>query len=281
LGSVWVRQATLSAQAVEQAVPGVPFDVPVSLQVSPGSQVAGLEFRAVLDPNGPAPAVATPLEFIPDPNLPAPPQNLVPNPNTALCGWPLVPSASFDPPLQGSNILGRVRVTLPSTAQAGQSYTLRFANADGSPDLQTQYNFDTRSASLWVLSPALTPPSMTSDEWKLHFFGSLDNPAAADNADPDQDGVPNWAEYLAGTDPTDSRSFLHLAGSYFDVTRQAVVLRWLSAPGKVYQIQAASSLSNPAWTSVASGLLGDGTQQQWIQTQLASKTQFYRIGLQP
>ena len=49
-----------------------------------------------------------------------------------------------------------------------------------------------------------------SDEWKVKFFGSVDSPDAAPDADPDKDGLPNWKEYLAVTNPTDAQSHLHL-----------------------------------------------------------------------
>jgi hypothetical protein len=178
-------------------------------------------------------------------------------------------------------VLGYVRVTVPATAHSGQSYTLRFANADGSPDLQTQYDFETKSASLWVLSPALHPAAGTSDEWKAHFFASSTSDLAADNADPDHDGVPNWSEYLAGTDPTDAKSFLHLQGVRKDSTSTAIAFNWLSAPGKTYRVETSPSLSNGPWTVLANDLIGDGKIQQWIQTNPTASSQFYRIALQP
>ena len=35
-------------------------------------------------------------------------------------------------------------------ARPGQQYVVRFSNADGSPDLLTQYDFETKPASLWA-----------------------------------------------------------------------------------------------------------------------------------
>ena len=112
-------------------------DVPIYVEVRPGYELGGLAFRATVGPEGAAPGVTRPVQFIPNPNLAAPSQVLVPSAGTILCGWPLVPSSSFDPPLEGSILLGSLRVTLPNQALAGQAYTVRFANADGSPDLQT------------------------------------------------------------------------------------------------------------------------------------------------
>lgn len=279
-GSVWYKQVELGAPSVTQILPGVPFDVPVYVSVAPGLELAGLAFRAVVQPDGAAPALATPLQFIPNPAMPTPPQNAAPSPSVLLCGWPLVPSSSFDPPLRGSNTVGLLRVTLPATARPGQSYTLRFANADGSPDLHTQYDFETRPGTLWVLSDALHTAPATSEEWKTHFFGNSSSSAAADDADPDHDGVSNAAEFLAGTDPTNGDSRLHLAPAEVNVPGKSVTLSWLSAPGKTYRIEAASNLASPKWTVLAENLPGDGRVQKWTQNNCTSTTQFYRISLQ-
>jgi uncharacterized repeat protein (TIGR01451 family) len=54
---------------------------------------------------------------------------------------------------------------------------------------------------------ALTP----IQSWRLRYFGTANNSGAtADTADPDGDGQNNMAEFLAGTDPTNSASFLHI-----------------------------------------------------------------------
>src|SRR5204863_8611562 len=95
--------------------------------------------------------------------------------NQVTAAWPIVPGPSFDPPLQGSNLLGFVRFAVPPTAKAGQSYTVRFINIDGSPDENTQYDLESLAGSVWVQSAALKASDLVSDEWKLKFFGSVTN----------------------------------------------------------------------------------------------------------
>ena len=73
-------------------------------------------------------------------------------------------------------------------------------------------NLETRSASVTVGGPAV-PASICSDDWKLHFFDSLTDPRAADTADPDGDGMPNWMEFLAGTSPIDPTSKLQFTSA--------------------------------------------------------------------
>ena len=279
-GAVWERQVILAAESMEYVVPGANLDVPVYVEVGQGCQLAGLAFRATVEPEGTAPVLERAAQFIPSSSLPGPIQSMSPGAGTVLCGWPLVPSSSFNPPLTGKQLLGYLRVILPATARLGHVYTLRFANADGSPDLQTQYEFETRAADLWVYGSAQRSAERISEEWKTHFFGSVQSAPAGSDQDPDHDGVPNWMEYLAGTHPLDGQSNLHL-----EVGRAAspagVSLRWLSAPGKTYQIETASDLSTGAWASVAQNLSGDGQTHEWIDPNPGSRTRFYRIRLQP
>src|SRR6267154_2076221 len=131
--------------------------------------------------------------------------------------------------------LSWLQFTLPSPASTGQGYTVSFANADGSPNPTTQYDFETRSASVVVNAPA-PPASICSDDWKLQFFVSLTNASAADLADPDGDGFLNWMEYLAGTNPTNAASKLRFSGIQNQLVngQSQIVLRWLTAPGKAY-----------------------------------------------
>lgn len=279
-GAVWNRQVALSAQSLDRLTPGALFDVPIYVDVAPDAQLAGLAFRVRVEPEGAAPALERPIQFVHSPNLPSPTQTLAPSPDTVLCGWPLVPSSSFDPPLRGRMLLGYVRMALPISAAAGQKYTVRFSNADGSPDLQTQYDFETRPGSLCVSIAAPAQAQVISDEWKLHFFGSLTDDRTSPEADPDQDGAKNGSEYESGTNPTDARSCLQLQVSAA-ANRMGVTLRWLSAPGKRYQIEAAPSLFSTTWTVLATDLPGDGQWQQWSQETLASQSSFYRIRLKP
>ena len=279
-GAVWTPEATLFGQQAENVAPGTTVDLPIHVRVAPGFKLAGLAFRAVVSPEGAAPSLERPLQFIPNPNIPAPAQSVAPNLDSVLCGWPLAPSHSFNPALHGANLLGHVRVGVPAGARSGDAYTLRFSNADGSPDLQTQYQFETKTASLWVSSSALRPAEVSSDQWKTQFFGSVTADIAAADADPDGDGAVNAVEYLAGTNPADARSRLHLMAAPIRGAASGVVLTWLSAPGKDYQIECAPSMLGSEWTVVASNLTGDGLERQWIQTNLTSITSFYRIRLQ-
>ncbi|MBU6400116.1 MAG: chitobiase/beta-hexosaminidase C-terminal domain-containing protein [Verrucomicrobia bacterium] len=283
-GVVWVRQALLRAGAVPAAVPGTSVNVPIYLNVAPGASVAGMEFSVVITNSTPGAAqVSSPVTFSPAPALgiPAPQQTVTLAPNGAGWAWS---DPSFDPPLEGSNLVGQVSFTLPSDAPATSLYTVQFVAADGAPaptnNTYFQYDFETSPGAVAVRSTNLPPPAITSVEWRTNFFGSADNPLAADNADPDGDGMPNWAEYLAGTNPTNALSRLQLAPLVVQ-TNGAVVLRWLSAPYRAYAVETAPSPTGANWSAVATNVLGTGDYLQIVDTNSAAITRFYRVRLQP
>ena len=60
--------------------------------------------------------------------------------------------------------------------------------------------------------------------------------------DSDGDGVPDWLELLAGTNPYDASSFFHITAL---VIGNPVELLWSSVPNKTYQILATTNLNYP------------------------------------
>lgn len=122
---------------------------------------------------------------------------------------------------------------------------------------------------------------MTSDEWKIHFFGSVTNGLAGDNVDADGDGVPNWQEYLAGTDPTNPNSVFKFSSAGFSTNgTPGVALNWLTAPAKTYVLESTPALGGTGWTAISTNT-GDGYNYQFIQTKYNGTAKFFRILLQP
>ena len=278
-GAVWYRQASIKAIAVEAVHPGVPVDVPVYATVAPGEKLAGLAFRASVQGDETAPALTEPMRFIAGPNISQPIQSVGQSVGDLLCGWSLVPSPAFDPALQGTTLLGYLQVTLPRWTSQGQVYTVRFQNADGAPDIRSQYDIETFPGSLWVLTAARKPAETISDEWKLHFFGSTTAPDAQADADPDGDGISNLFEYQSGTNPMSKLSCLHLDAPAWDSARQTFMIRWLSAPGKTYTLEGNSDLIGGKWEVLATSLLGDGFVQEFPINNSAQGDRFYRLRL--
>ena len=230
----------------------------------------------MVTPSDGAPAPAAPPQFISLSSLFNP--SIVSGlSNAVAAGWNVGQLAL---PALSSNLLGFVRFTVPVTASAGSSYTVSFANTDGSPDFFTQYNFETRGASVWVQRAAPASPSLISDEWKIAFFGSTTDPRAADLADPDGDGVPNVLEYFAGTDPTSATSRVLLKSGGSRNSGQGLAFQLLSAPGKLYVLESNTDIVHPLWTPIATNL-GDGNLQEFIQAVTPGGPRYYRLRVIP
>ena len=273
-GLVWFRQAALGALPLENIPAGATVNVPVFARVGRSANLSGLQFRAVVNPADGAPGLAQPPQFI-GLNQLLNPGNTSGLLNTIAAGWNIGQLAL---PAMSSNVLGFVRFTVPAHAPAGSRYQVSFANADGAPDFSTQYDFETRGASVWVQRAAATPPSLISDEWKTTFFGDATNPLAEDLADPDGDGVPNVLEYFAGTNPTQSGSRVQLTPGWRNSGRD-LGFQLLSAPGKLYVLEGNSNLLDPNWLPVATNL-GDGQMQEFIQSNPGG-LRFYRLRVLP
>jgi hypothetical protein len=276
-GLVWFCQASIAAGTVTNLSPGNTCSLPVYANVLAGYSLAGLQFRAVVSPNGNAPPVGQ-VVFNPAAGIPSPQFLPGESANDILNYWTL---GAFENPLQNSNCIGTISFQVPTNAQAGQSYAVHFIGVNGVPDTNTDYNMESFPGYAWVLSTALQPASITSDEWKLHFFGSLTNSLAGDDVDADGDGAPNWQEYLAGTDPTNSNSVFEFNSAGLSTNGvSGLALSWLTAPGKTYILETIPALGGQSWTAINTNT-GDGYTYQFIQTKYNGNAQFYRILLQP
>ena len=91
------------------------------------------------------------------------------------------------------------------------------------------------------------------DDWEIVNFGSL----AISNGlgDQDGDGFSDFAEFLAGTSPTNSSSRLYMKSASL-VSGSQVVLTWASEPGKKYQLLSCTNLLQPNWHTNLTGISG-------------------------
>jgi hypothetical protein len=114
------------------------------------------------------------------------------------------------------------------------------------------------------------------DEWELLYGLDPQQSGGANGsaADPDGDGMNNWQEYVAGTNPFDSIDFLRfesvgIQGAY-------CTLQFTPRNGRVYAIEARSCLDSlDSWTTVHGGIVG--SQPFTFLEPLAAGARFYRI----
>ena len=114
------------------------------------------------------------------------------------------------------------------------------------------------------------------DRFQRQYFPRFTAAEAGPNADPDQDGFNNLAEYLAGTDPTDRSSVLRL-NSIHSASPGSVTLQWASAAGRKYQIFAHDASPTSPWLPLAPLILGTPANTQWTDTQAGPGPRLYRL----
>jgi len=101
------------------------------------------------------------------------------------------------------------------------------------------------------------------DEWEAQFGGEP-------GADPDQDGLSNRQEYLAGTGPLNAQSSLRLR------LRTPVVLEFDAASNKTYTVQWRGSLGAGSWARLAD-FIAAPTNRTVAITNTAAGSAFYRL----
>src|SRR6185295_13070705 len=149
--SPWYKQVLVAGTPVGNIIPGTQVSVPVYVKLADGATVAGLQFRAsVTSPNG-APGLTQPPQLNRAAGIPSPFLQQSFEPSSTAFGWTV---GAFNFQSRSSNFLGWLTFTVPPGAAANQSYKVSFLNADAAPDLNTQYDVETRSPSVVVNAPA-------------------------------------------------------------------------------------------------------------------------------
>ncbi|MEI9863319.1 MAG: hypothetical protein WDN00_01925 [Limisphaerales bacterium] len=87
-----------------------------------------------------------------------------------------------------------------------------------------------------------------SDSWENYYFGSAGNDRTQ-TTDSDGDGMPDYAEFIAGTNPTNAASKLIFVSAAVQ-TNRFVQLKWAAIPGRLYQLESSTNLNT--WTPLTS-----------------------------
>ncbi|MGI5868049.1 MAG: SdrD B-like domain-containing protein [Kiritimatiellia bacterium] len=85
--------------------------------------------------------------------------------------------------------------------------------------------------------------------------------ASGRDDDPDGDGLANFEEYLAGTDPLQANSVLKILG--IRPVSTGIEIFWASVPGKVYAVEHAPRLGDP-WLPVKTGIVAEGPVSRFV-----------------
>jgi parallel beta-helix repeat protein/predicted outer membrane repeat protein len=113
----------------------------------------------------------------------------------------------------------------------------------------------------------------------LQQYG-LPTDGTADFVDADGDGMNNWQEWIAGTNPTNAASFLQMLSATNSLTGAKVT--WQSVSGKTYYLLRSTNLAAaPAFTALVSNLPGAASTTSYTDTTATNGNAFfYRVGVQ-
>jgi hypothetical protein len=130
-----------------------------------------------------------------------------------------------------------------------------------------------RALQLWF--SALLATNSTPQWWLAHYGLTNGGFNAAALDDSDHDGLCNWAEYVAGTDPTNATSVLQVA----EISTNSV---WFTPAltNRSYAVLYVTNLWSTNWLPLGAYQAGTGTVTALPLTNVASPTIFYRIGVQ-
>ena len=168
-GAAW-PDFEISAVSIGDAQAGQQVSVPVEVNLLNGGSLSGLQFRAAVRPDDAAPAL-TAVQFVPAAGMPLPLQVSGLPPNEVAAAWsPLL--NPFAQPLSKRVRIGALRFTVPAGVQPGQTYTVDFANTDGVPDLNTQYDVGSNQGSITIAGPAKPAVSAGVRGFKLQWQGT-------------------------------------------------------------------------------------------------------------
>src|SRR5262249_8519434 len=118
---------------------------------------------------------------------------------------------------------------------------------------------------------------MTFQAW-LQYYG-LPTDGSADFIDSDGDGMNNWQEWVAGTNPTNAESGLRISSVSYTDTGLAV--SWQSITDRNYYLERTTDISGTlGFTTIATNILGHTNTTTYVDSDASgSGPFFYRVGI--
>jgi hypothetical protein len=168
------------------------------------------------------------------------------------------------------------------------AWNWQFVDVEGSMGVHNApYAVGVLKASIADLTGDANNDSL-SDAWQIQYFGSATSAAAAPNASPAGDGIPNWLKYALGLDPTipgmtvpdgvvwANGSAIGGGGTNTIHIYTAAEVTFDTEVGKTYQIQSVGSLSG-GWQNVGNPIPGTGASFSYTTPTRSKAQQYFRV----
>jgi hypothetical protein len=269
--SPWDKAATLEAGTLQNVTQGGTARVPIYAHTRAGKSIGAMQFAAIIESEDGDTAING-VTFVPAAGIPAP--DLSGSDfsagavnNAFYAAWTLNRLS-----VSGNVLLGYAQFVMPLSSFTGHSYTIRFSGQEG-VSLRTSsggydaYDFDSIRAKIWVNSLAKESAFRFADEWKLFFFGTLNEAPGFADEDSDHDGFSNFAEFKGGLNPLQ-------ADWRVRVTDTQIHVRWFASSGKRYSLDRGVDLNS--WSNGLLDMNGDDAVHEFQEPVSGAKT-FYRI----
>ena len=116
-----------------------------------------------------------------------------------------------------------------------------------------------------------------SDSWENNYFGSATT-NRTQQTDSDHDGMADYAEFIAGTDPTNAASRFYFTGETVQSNR-LVQMQWTVVAGRLYQVSSTGNLSG--WATNTPWLQASNSSMMNYTVTNSGGARFYRVQVLP
>jgi hypothetical protein len=117
-----------------------------------------------------------------------------------------------------------------------------------------------------------------SDAWEIDWFDEV-SPERTGLTDSDDDGAPDYVEFIAGTDPTNPVSRFTLPPPQLQ-TNGSLLLAWSSLPGRAYRVEASTDFFD--WDAVSDWIRADSPQTSvTLPAKIVQACVAFRIEVRP